>query len=203
MQPAGWPRMDCPHVGVPCLLAVPCSPQARRCGTQGTCESPWVSHAHPDVLHPPLPRPPWTWRGGTHKIWKFPVPTPTSPILTAPPGLVLQYPEDTNVPLVSHRCPLGVPSLPDSPRQRHIHPGAGISAPVGNGGFVSTQMSPVLIAPCPPGVIHPGDVEVPLMSHLHSDVPRPAGDMETTVPALLSPVPGLCHILRGTGTTAP
>lgn len=128
MQPAGWPRMDCPHVGVPCLLAVPCSPQAQCCGTQATCESPWVGHAHPDVLHPPLPRPPWTWHGGTHKIWKFPVPTPTSPILIAPPGLVLQYPEDTNVPLVSHRCPRdncphpAVPrpwAVPHSPWDQH------------------------------------------------------------------------------------
>lgn len=120
---------------------------------------------------------------------EVPCPHPNVPHLDSTPRPRIAVPR-------GHKCPLGVPSLPDSPWQCHIHPGAGITAPMGHGGHISTWMSPVLIAPWSPGIINPGDMEVPLMSHLHSDVSHPAGDMETIVPALLSPVPGLCHVLR-------
>lgn len=31
-----------------------------------------------------VPHSPWTWHGGTHEVWRFPVPTLTSSVLTVP-----------------------------------------------------------------------------------------------------------------------
>jgi len=49
---AGCHPRDCPQLDVPCLPAVPCSPQTWHCSPQGTCKSPRVSHLHLNVPHP-------------------------------------------------------------------------------------------------------------------------------------------------------
>lgn len=104
---AGRHPRDCPHWVSPVSQKCHVHPRPGTVAHRGHVSPLECPISTLTLLTLLVPHSPWTWHGGTHEMWRFPVPTLTSSVLSVmfTPDLALWHPGDMEVPLVSHLQP--------------------------------------------------------------------------------------------------